>query len=315
MNADGDAIVLATNENGGNVIKPCEGIFVVVGADDPETYPYAIPGTPTITAKIWFTTTEPEPSSSKGLLDIKVSHDNRLSDVARVRFGEGDRIGKLVLRDEATRLSFSQDGKEYSVVTVVKDEKSIPTEPPVNFKAKENGTYTLTIADLVIAREERPKQSNQTSFSYLHLIDNLTGNDVDLLVNPSYTFESRTSDYESRFKLVFILNEDNYNNQNNNDDFAFISNGELIVTSSGTLHVFDALGRQLFSKDLYLPSVGEGLRRSVFRFPFSVLRFPFSVSPFKISHHLQGLRKHVDVLHIDVLKHGLDFIDLTEMNQ
>ena len=245
---------------------------------------FSIPGTSTTLAKICFTTTEPDPSGSKGMMDIKVNHNNQLADVARVRFGEGDRIGKLVLRDEATRLSFSQDGKEYSVVTVVKDEKSIPTELPVNFKAKENGTYTLTIADLVIAREERPKQSNQTSFSYLHLIDNLTGNDVDLLVNPSYTFESRTSDYESRFKLVFILNEDNYNNQNNNDDFAFISNGELIVTGSGTLHVFDALGRQLFSKDLYLPSVGEGLRRSVFRFPFSVLRSPFSVlrSPFSV---------------------------------
>ncbi|MBQ5958344.1 MAG: hypothetical protein IJL44_04080 [Bacteroidales bacterium] len=38
--------------------------------------------------------------------------------------------------------------------------------------------------------------------------------------------------------------------KNNNDIFAYISNGELIVNGEGTLQVFDALGRQLFSKNL-----------------------------------------------------------------
>lgn len=38
MNAAGDAIVLATAENGGTAIMPCEGIFVVVGEHDVEEY-------------------------------------------------------------------------------------------------------------------------------------------------------------------------------------------------------------------------------------------------------------------------------------
>jgi hypothetical protein len=52
------------------------------------------------------------------------------------------------------------------------------------------------------------------SFSYLHLIDNMTGADVDLLpllrgqggLNQpaTYTFTAKTTDYESRFKLVFF---------------------------------------------------------------------------------------------------------------
>ena len=75
----------------------------------------------------------------------------------------------------------------------------------------------------------------------------MTGADIDLLQTPNYTFEARTTDYESRFKLVFRVNEDN---QNNNDNFAFISNGQLIVNGEGVLQIFDALGRQLFSKEL-----------------------------------------------------------------
>ena len=75
----------------------------------------------------------------------------------------------------------------------------------------------------------------------------MTGVDIDLLQTPNYTFEARTTDYESRFKLVFRVNEDN---QNNNDNFAFISNGQLIVNGEGVLQIFDALGRQLFSKEL-----------------------------------------------------------------
>ena len=31
----------------------------------------------------------------------------------------------------------------------------------------------------------------------------MTGNDIDLLSTPSYSFEARTTDYENRFKLVF----------------------------------------------------------------------------------------------------------------
>ena len=43
---------------------------------------------------------------------------------------------------------------------------------------------------------------------YLHLIDNMTGEDVDLLAGAStgsatYTFEAKTTDCASRFRLVF----------------------------------------------------------------------------------------------------------------
>ena len=221
MNATGDAIVLATDENGGNVIKPCEGIFVVVAAEnDPD--PFILWGeTVPDCAQIRFTTTESASSGSKGLLDITVKHNGRVADVARVRFGEGDRTNKLVLDETATRISIMQDGKDYSVV-----HNEAQGEMPVSFKAKANGTYTISV------------NPEDVEVNYLHLIDNLTGNEVDMLATPNYTFEAKTTDYASRFKLVFATE-----NNETDDNFAYISNGNIIVNGEGTLQVMDMTGR------------------------------------------------------------------------
>lgn len=82
-----------------------------------------------------------------------------------------------------------------------------------------------------------------SQFSVLHLIDNLTGANVDLLQNPSYTFTGRTTDYESRFKLVFVTND------NDNENFAVIgTDGQLIVNGAGTIQIVDMMGRIICSK-------------------------------------------------------------------
>ena len=74
----------------------------------------------------------------------------------------------------------------------------------VSFKAKENGTYTISV------------DVDNVEMAYLHLIDNLTGADVDLLpllrgtgglTQPAtYTFTANTTDDASRFRLVFVVN-------------------------------------------------------------------------------------------------------------
>ena len=84
---------------------------------------------------------------------------------------------------------------------------------------------------------------------YLHLIDNMTGADVDLLANPSYSFTAKVTDYESRFKLVFAAADEADGEPS--EAFAFISNGNLIVNGTGTLQVIDMLGRQLSSQEIH----------------------------------------------------------------
>ena len=61
----------------------------------------------------------------------------------------------------------------------------------LNYEPKHDGEYELKM--------EIPTWD----LEYLHLLDKYTNNDVDLLVTPSYTFESRIGDNASRFLLIF----------------------------------------------------------------------------------------------------------------
>ena len=206
MNAQGNEIVPADR----NSIAPMEGIFVIA-TNDGET--------------MTFTTNEPQNNNGKGLV-LNLSKGPSVIDRAIVRFDEGRQLPKFQIRENSTKLYIPQDNGNYAVVSAEHQ-----GEMPVNFKAEKNGTYTLNLI------------AEGMAFNYLHLIDNLTGNDVNLLQTPYYTFEAKTGDYASRFKLVFATSDANEDSQ-----FAFISNGEIIVKGEGTLQVIDMLGHILISR-------------------------------------------------------------------
>lgn len=214
MNSTRDAIVLAASNE--RAIDVCEGIFVHCDAG----------GTVT------FTTTDPTVTSTgnnNSMINLTVSQaqttrgNASVIDAARIRFGEGQMLPKFYFMGNETGLCIPQDGKDYAVVR-----SEAHGEMPVNFKAAENGTYTISV------------ETENLDVNYLHLIDNMTGMDVDLLVTPSYTFEGKKSDYASRFKLVF-----NADNAEMGDDFAFVSDGNVIILNEGeaTLQVIDIMGR------------------------------------------------------------------------
>ena len=150
-------------------------------------------------------------------------------DNAIVSFNENDLLEKFVFNSSLSKLYIQQDGKDYAIVA-----SEGQGTLPVNFKATENGTYTLNF------------NVEGVEMSYLHLVDNMTGNDVDLLQTPSYTFDALTTDYESRFKLVFATGNAA------DDSFAFYSNGNWIINNDGqaTLQVIDVTGRILSSESV-----------------------------------------------------------------
>ena len=165
-------------------------------------------------------------------LNIRVSDENGKGDFARIRFGEGNNLEKFMLNPENTKIYFPVDGEEYAVVYA--DNMG---EMPLNFSAAADGTYTLNI------------NPEDMEMEYLHLIDNMTGMDVDLLANPSYSFEATTNDDAARFTLVFAgltgIEE-------NSDNFAFFSNGSFIVSNEGNamLQVVDMTGRIVKSENI-----------------------------------------------------------------
>ena len=67
---------------------------------------------------------------------------------------------------------------------------------------------------------------------------------------PSYTFTAKTTDYESRFKLVFVCGDANDDHDGDNETFAFYFNGSWIIANEGqaTLQVIDLNGRILSSE-------------------------------------------------------------------
>ena len=139
----------------------------------------------------------------------------------------------------------------------------------VRFETDEDATYTMTW------------DMENGEFSYLHLIDNITGSDIDCLQAREYRFSSKTTDFKSRFKLMFGYTgvEENEDPSTGSGTFAFIMGNELVVncgpstpsTGSGasgtaTLQMFDMTGRQVMSTTVsgtqtttMLPNVTAGV--------------------------------------------------------
>ena len=151
-------------------------------------------------------------------------------DNAIIRFDNGETLGKFQLKESSTKVYFSQEGKDYAIINA-----GNVGELPVNFKAAKNGSYTLSV------------NNEDVEFNYLHLVDNMTGADVNLLECPSYSFEAKTTDYASRFKLVFATGS-----SVDGDSFAFVNGmGNLSIygiEGTATLQVMDLTGRILSSE-------------------------------------------------------------------
>lgn len=172
----------------------------------------------------------PSNNSGEGAkIDINVLKDRGATiDRAIVCLGEGGTLPKFMLHPENTKIYIEQGGDDYAVVSSNED------EIPVSFKAASNGTYTLNVA------------VQNTEMDYLHLIDNLAGNDVDLLANPNYTFEANTGDYACRFTLVLR------NTTGIEEHFAFFNGHNWTVSNQGeaTLQVIDMTGRVVSTKTI-----------------------------------------------------------------
>jgi beta-galactosidase len=215
MNEDGSAI-LATEQTSGT-IAPCTGIMVHVGETGQSV---------TFSKELSIT------SPSNGNVSITVVQANERGaaattiDKAIVSFNKGNELPKFYFGNTNAKLYIPQGNKEFAIACA-----EAQGEIPLNFRANENGQYTISVSP------------ENMKMNYLHLIDNMTGADVDLLTSPSYTFTAKMTDYESRFKLVFVCGDAN----DDNETFAFFSNGNIIINGEGMLQVIDVMGRVIVS--------------------------------------------------------------------
>ena len=220
MNTEGSA--LEAVEETGSTVNVMEGVFVYAEYDPDNG----------VTNYAQFTPSGSNYGGGGGMKLNVTGKRGSVVDNAIVRFDNGRQLPKFQLNPNSTKLYIPQGNKDYAIVR-----SAAEAEMPVSFKASENGTYTLAI------------ETENVEMNYLHLIDNMTGMDVDLLQTPSYTFEAKTSDYASRFRLVFSANSAN---EQNAETFAYYNGSSWTVSNLGeaTLQVVDVTGRTVSSETI-----------------------------------------------------------------
>ena len=169
-------------------------------------------------------------SEKQGSIQLMLSKDGTVHDKAIVSFDEGTLLGKYFFNETHAKLYIPQGSEDYAIAF---SEKT--GEMPLNFKATKSGEYTLSF------------NTEGVKLAYLHLIDNITGADVNLLQTPSYIFEGKANDYASRFRLMFATGS-----SASSDAFGFINGmGNLCIfgiEGEATIQVIDVMGRVLSSE-------------------------------------------------------------------
>ena len=171
-----------------------------------------------------------------GYISITAGNDD-FTDKAFVQVGGGNTLRKLTMGNDTPKVYVQQDGADYAAATIEAASNVIP----VGFEAVEDGTYTIAV------------DVKNIETNYLHLIDNMTGADIDLLATPSYTFNAKTTDYASRFKLMFGANNEDGpstgSGTEGSETFAYFNGSEWVVDASNDamIQIVDMMGRVLVS--------------------------------------------------------------------
>ncbi len=158
-----------------------------------------------------------------------VSNSN-YEDVAYAVFKKGHGLNKIEHRNEDIQMLYvQQNGEDFAIANIDENVQMFN----LNFRAATTGKYTL-------------KVKPTGDFRYLHLIDNLTGYDIDLLLDDEYSFIASLKDKENRFIVKF--RRDDACIATNDEIFAYQNGNEIVVDGEGELQIFDVTGRLIITR-------------------------------------------------------------------
>lgn len=164
--AVGGSQLVAYTDADDDAIKPAEGFFVQVPEDGMVTF------------------NTPSRMEDGSYIRLVLNRDNQMVDRAYLRMNEGATLNKAFVKGHPSLLYLTSDGQPYAVAPRGAKAYNLCFEP------KENGVFTVESSLL------------NAEVKYLHLIDNFTGVDIDLLKTPRYTFRADTTDVSNRFVLM-----------------------------------------------------------------------------------------------------------------
>ncbi len=196
-------------------VKPCEGFIVKVNKATTATFSKS--------------TGSSKSRANRDYIAFTVAN-NQYEDVAYAMFSNGLGLDKINHRNaDIPMVYIPQNGQNYAIATM--DDNTQAFE--LNFKAMTTGQYTLSY-------------KAEGKYSYLHVIDRLTGEDIDMLLDGEYSFIGSPRDNEARFIVKLSYNA-NIDEIEVNDNFAYQNGSDIIVNGNGELQVFDVTGRMVMN--------------------------------------------------------------------
>ena len=237
----------------GRYIHMHQGFFVVATSDNPEDN--TVTFRPDMCVTNASSTFRGEEQPAYPLVNLAVTESDGSREFVTIELDRPDNGGAAKmkgLRNGTSLIYTSIDGEDYSIAFM----PAGTTSAAVRFETIEDGTFTMNW------------NTQNGTFSYLHLIDNMTGMDIDCLASNEYKFTASPDDYDSRFKLVFSYTgvEENEAASTSSASFAFMMNGNLVVNGEGMADIFDLTGRLVSSTRLTgdqstigLPTVARGI--------------------------------------------------------
>lgn len=218
MNQDGSDFIVS-QVTADNPLKPAEGFFVK-----------AISTNATITFNPQNLVKIPDPR----YISFEVVENGKIADRLLVKRGQGNNLEKLSISN-GTKLYAMEDAQKDAVIYCNSDAQ------PIAFKAAGNGLYTINFAVLGM------------DLDYLHLLDKITGMDIDLLTTSSYSFEASANDLSERFVLLFAPKPETGDDDAVLGCFAYVENDNILITDAegGTLEVIDVLGHIIRSEAVF----------------------------------------------------------------
>lgn len=162
-------------------------------------------------------------------------------DRAFVYFGQGIGLNKMRGFTDQTPILWVRDNNtDYAIAHVGKGCESLD----LFFHNKNNGEFRLSV------------NTKDITFGVLQLVDNLTGEIIDLKQHPDYSFHANGNEADGRFKLVFRL-PSGVEETAEAEPFAFVIDGRIVlvdVDELAELQVVDLTGR-IVSKDGLTPGI------------------------------------------------------------
>ena len=173
---------------------------------------------------------DPSPKGAESATELQfILNGNQYQDIAYAVLNEGYGLSKLEHPNEAAPMLFiNHNDKNYAVAHMNSNTRSFN----LGLSAKSFGQYTL-------------KYKAKGNVKYLHVIDRLTGNDVDMLLEGEYSFIASPTDNENRFLVVLESLEAL---ETLDGTFAYQNGNDIIVNGEGNLQIFDVMGRLIASQ-------------------------------------------------------------------